>query len=94
MNDSAVSKINSNMARVADQVAGLCLRIGNLLPCASLLRGGSWYAVAKRLIYGLGESGAVRSFRQAGSAGYIRISNKLAGKIGYLAALCRSAARR
>ncbi len=84
MDDPAIPKVYGHMARITDQITRLSLRVGNFPSRASLFRRGSGDAVAKRLVNGLGETGAIRALRQACTSGHIGISHKLTGIIGNL----------
>ena len=82
MHDLAAAHINSHMARVAHDIAGLgVFQAAHCRTHIPVRRGRVRQAHTEIRIHAHDKAGAVRTVREGRTAVYIRISNKLAGKI-------------
>ena len=82
MNNLTATDVDTYMARIADNIAGLCIFIADCLSTAALRIGRSRQGNAKMLVDRHDKIGAIRSGCQAGTSKDIGIPQKLA-RIGH-----------
>lgn len=79
VDDHPAADIHPHMTFIADNIAGLGLRVGDARPRFSKLPGGPRHSVTIVRIQPEDKAGTVRPVCQARAAGHVRVPDKLAG---------------